>query len=609
MAEATAETGSEGQPAPAKPADTDITLTTGLQILWPFAEMAKGRFIAAAVLATLSSLALLGPFWLVYRSVEDIVLGHPPDAMYDYALLAALFVFLQYAFLAAAMWVSHHGAFATLAALRLRVGDRLKGVPLGFLTSRRSGEVQRTLNDDIERLEIFLAHAIPDLVSTFTTALFLIGWLLLVNLPMGLVGVAMVTAAAILMTQSSRRGSRKMASYLASLGRMNGSMVEFLRAMPVVRTFNGSRRVFGETEAAIADGAEYQAQWAREFVPLYTAYFVLLTSPVLVIVPAGLWFWHLGLLDTAVLLFFFIVGLGFTLPLLRVQQVMVRLSYLALGARLVKELDEAEILKVSSQPVSVADGRIDVQNVSFSYEAAGGTEALKNITFSAEPRQVTAIVGPSGSGKSTLARLIARFWDVDSGAIHLGGVDLRDFPPEQLMSQLAFVFQETFLFDDTIAANLRMARPEASDAELEGAARAANAHDFICALPGGYDTPVGEGGARLSGGERQRIAIARAILKDAPVVLLDEATAYVDPENEVALQAAIDELVAGKTVILIAHRLSTIAGADQILVLDEGRIVERGRHDALLEAQGLYAQLWAAFSEADATALSNREQP
>ena len=609
MAEATAETGNESRPATETDASNDITLTTGLKILWPFAEMAKGRFIAAAGLATLSSLALLGPFWLVYRSVEDIVLGHPPDAMYDYALLAALFVFLQYAFLAAAMWVSHHGAYATLAALRLRVGDRLKGVPLGFLSNRRSGEVQRTLNDDIERLEIFLAHAIPDIVSTFTTALFLIGWLVLVNLPMGLVGVGIVAVAALLMSHSSRRGSRKMASYLASLARMNGSMVEFLRAMPVVRTFNGSRRVFGETEAAIADAAEYQAQWAREFVPLYTAYFVLLTSPVLVIVPAGLWFWHLGLLDTAVLLFFFIVGLGFTLPLLRVQQVMVRLSYLALGARLVRELEEAEILEVSSTPVTVTDGRIEVQNVSFSYDAAGTTEALRDVTFSAEPGQVTAIVGPSGSGKSTLARLIARFWDVDRGSICLGGVDLRDFPPEQLMSQVAFVFQETFLFNDSIAANLRMARPDASDAELEAAARAANAHEFISALPAGYATTVGEGGANLSGGERQRLSIARAILKDAPVVLLDEATAYVDPENEVALQSAIDELVAGRTVILIAHRLSTIAGADQILVLDQGRIVERGRHDALLAEQGLYARLWTAFSEADATALSAREQP
>ncbi|MEM9622581.1 MAG: ATP-binding cassette domain-containing protein, partial [Pseudomonadota bacterium] len=198
----------------------------------------------------------------------------------------------------------------------------------------------------------------------------------------------------------------------------------------------------------------------------------------------------------------------------------------------------------------------------------------------------------------------ARFWDVDAGAIRIGGVDLRDLPTDQLMAQLAFVLQETFLFNDTIEGNLRMARPQATEAEIVAAARAANAHDFIERLPQGYQTVVGEGGANLSGGERQRVAIARAILKDAPIVLLDEATAYVDPENEVSLQRAIDTLVAGRTVIIIAHRLSTIAGADQILVLDRGCIIERGGHDQLVAAGGLYAEMWAAFSAADATSLT-----
>ncbi|MEM9623404.1 MAG: ABC transporter ATP-binding protein, partial [Pseudomonadota bacterium] len=391
--------------------DDNITMWTGLQILAPFAQLARGRFILASVLATLSSLALLGPFWLVYKAVEDIVSQRGAGDMYTYALLAAGCVFLQYTFLAGAMWVSHHGAYATLEQLRLRIGERLRGVPLGFLTNRRSGEVQRTLNDDIERLEIFLAHAIPDFVATLSTALFLIVWLVVVDLYMGLIGVLVVCVSATLMAVGTQRGSRRMASYLHSLARMNGSMVEFLRAMPVVRTFNGTRRVFGETRSAIADAAEYQAQWAREFVPLYTAYFVLLTSPVLVIVPAGLWLWHIDALTTPTLLFFFIVGLGFTLPLLRVQQLMVHLSYLALGARLVRELDQAEVLPVVDVPGGIGGGRVEVDAVSFAYSGPGLAPvsnlqqvAVRDVSFVAEPGTVTAIVGPSGSGKSTLAR-------------------------------------------------------------------------------------------------------------------------------------------------------------------------------------------------------------
>lgn len=585
----------------------DITLWTGLAALIPFARYGAWGFAAAAVLAALSSLALLGPFWAVYRAVDDLVLGEATrNDMYLYAALAAVFIVLQYFLMAAALWISHMAAYATLEQVRLQIGERLGRVPLGFLTNRRSGEVQRTLSDDVERLEIFLAHAIPDLFSALTTSLFLVAWLLIVDVRMGLAGIAVVVVAFVLTTIGSRRGSRKMGAYTRSLGRMNASVVEFVRAMPVVRTFNGTRRVFGETRSAIDDAAEFQSQWAREFVPLYTAFFVVLTSPVLIIVPVGLWLWHADELSTSALLFFFIVGLGFTLPILRVQQVMTQLSYLALGARLVNELDAAEVLDEPSVRAELASGRVEVRNVDFAYAAEDGSarQVLFDVSFTAEPGTVTAIVGPSGSGKSTLARLIARFWDVDGGAVLVGGVDVREMPAEQLMERLAFVFQETFLFDDTVTGNLRIANPEATDEQLIEAAKAARAHEFILGLPDGYDTSLGEGGARLSGGERQRLAIARAVLKDAPIVLLDEATAYADPENEVALQEALNSLVAGRTVIVIAHRLSTIAGADQTLVLADGRIVERGQHDELIAANGLYTELWEAFSDASEIAVA-----
>ncbi len=532
--------------------------------------------------------------------------------MYMYAILAAGLLVLQYALMAAAEWVSHRGAYATLEHLRLQIGERLGRVPLGFLSNRRTGEIQRTLSDDIERLELFLAHVIPDVVSAIATMLFMTAWLVLVDWQMALVSLVVVLVAIPILGVGMTRGSAKLTEYTRSMARMNASVVEFVRAMPVVRTFNGTRRVFGETRAAIDNAARYQAEWGREFLPLFTAFFVILTSPILTIVPLGLWQWHAGRIDTSTLLFYLIVGLGFTVPLLRVLSIMTQFAVLGLGARLVRELDQADLLPESAQESQLDGASLEVSDVSFSYGDHGGADrlVLDGVTFTAEPGTVTAIVGPSGAGKSTLARLIVRFWDVDSGAIKIGGVDVRDIPIPQLMDQVSFVFQETFLFNDSVAANLRIAKPGAPHHELVEAAKAANAHEFVESLPQGYDTPVGEAGDRLSGGERQRLAIARAILKDAPIVILDEATAYADPENEIALQGALDRLVQGRTVIIIAHRLTTIAGADQTLVLQEGRVVERGQHGELVQTGGLYAEMWEAFSVASSMALSGgRERP
>ena len=588
-----------------------IDLFTGLRLLLPFAKFGWPAFAAAGILASLSSLALLGPFWAVYRAVDELVAGVASrDSMYEYAALAAGFVILHYVLLAAAEWTSHRGAYATLEHLRLRIGERLGRVPLGFLSSRRTGEVQRTLSDDIERLELFLAHVIPDVVSAVSTTLFVIAWLALVDWQMALVSLVVVLVAMPILGIGMTRGSAKLTEYTRSMARMNGSIVEFVRAMPVVRTFNGTRRVFGETKDAIDDAAQYQAEWGREFLPMFTAFFVILTSPILTIVPVGLWLWHAGQIDTSTLLFYFIVGLGFTLPLLRVLLIMTQFAVLGLGARLVRELDEADVLPEAASESILNDAVVEVTDVNFSYKDRGddSREVLQGITFIAQPGAVTAIVGPSGAGKSTLARLLVRFWDVDKGSIRIGGSDVRDIPIRQLMDQVAFVFQDTFLFNDSIAANLRIARPGATDDEIADAARAANAHEFISRLPEGYNTLVGEAGGRLSGGERQRIAIARAILKNAPIVILDEATAYADPENEIALQGALDRLVEGRTVIAIAHRLTTVAGADQILVMQDGRIVERGLHGELMQSRGLYAEMWEAFSTASSIALTGGQE-
>jgi ATP-binding cassette subfamily B protein IrtA len=329
---------------------------------------------------------------------------------------------------------------------------------------------------------------------------------------------------------------------------------------------------------------------------------VLLAANVVLLVPLGIWLNDRGSLSDTDLLFFFVLGLGALAPVVSLLHLFSFLSHLTTGGNLVREVMEAATLDDASGTDRPADASVELRDVSFAY---GDQPVLHGVSLRAEPGTLTALVGPSGGGKSTIAALIARFWDVESGAVLVGGADVRRIPPDDLARHVAVVLQDTFLFDDTVAANLRVGRPGATDAEVEEAARAAQAHGFVRALPEGYETVIGERGAQLSGGERQRLALARAILADAPVIVLDEATSFADPDNEVLIQEAITNLVAGRTVVMIAHRLSTIAGADQILVVEAGCITERGAHDQLVAGRGTYRQLWDDFVAAETIALGD----
>ncbi|MGF1654890.1 MAG: ATP-binding cassette domain-containing protein [Actinomycetales bacterium] len=574
----------------------------GVRLLLPFARHGWPQYAASALLALGGTAAQFLPYWAVYLVLRDVV----ADTLVARTVVTATVVALtgvvaMAGLLGAATWMSHRAAFATLEHLRLRIGRRLGEVPLGYLTRRRSGAVQRTINDDVERLESFLAHAVPDLVSAAGTLAGLTVWLLVVDVRMGLAAASVVALAVPLMMIGAGIGAARIEAYGRAMSRMNASIVEFVRGLAVVRTFQRGEDLFAETAGAIRDATRFQADWGRRLLPVHTGFSTLLSSNVVVVLPAGLWWWSRGELSTADLLFFLVLGLGYTTALLKVVQLTTQLGRLGVGAALVHELDRAPVLPEPAARAALGSPTVEFDGVSFAHLDDEGrpSQALREVSFTARPGTVTAVVGASGAGKSTLLRLVARFADVDSGAVRVAGTDVRDMPVAQLMDQVALVQQETFLFDDTVAANLRLARPDASAAELESAARAARIHDVVTALPDGYATRLGERGARLSGGERQRLSVARALLKDAPVVLLDEVTAHVDTENEVALQDALTALVPGRTIIVVAHRLSTVAGADQILVLSCGRIVERGRHEDLLAAGGEYARLWAAFVDVE----------
>ena len=580
-----------------------------MKLLLPLARFGRGRFAAAAGLALLGTICQLLPYWAVYRVLGAVVAGDLTAGTVTWGVaVAALGTLGMTALLGAATWMSHRAAFATLEHLRLRIGQRLGEIPLGHLTLRRSGQVQRVLGDDVERLESFLAHAIPDTVSSLSVLLGTTVWLLAVDWRMGLSALSVVLVALPLMVLGAGIGARRTAAYGAAMSRMSASVVEFVRGQPVVRMFHRGDVPFPETAAAIRAATDFQAGWGRRLVPLYTAFYTLLASNIVVIAPTGLLLWSRGRLGTADLIFFLVVGLGYTSAVMKLLQLTTQLGRLGLGAADIHALDRLAPLPTADSPAALGPPSIEVRDVRFAHTGLDGRRipALDGVSFVAPTGTMTAVVGPSGAGKSTLAALICRFWDADAGSIRVCGADVRDMPFDQLMGQVAFVLQDTFLFDDTVAANLRLARPDAGDGQLVAAARAARAHDFVTALTDGYHTRIGPGGNRLSGGERQRLSIARALLRDAPVIVLDEATAYVDPANEAALQDALTELVRGRTLLVIAHRLSTVAGADQILVLEHGRLVERGRHDELRRQGGLYSRLWAAHegaAPADATGV------
>jgi len=583
-----------------------VTMTSGVRGLIRFARPARTRFLIAGALSAVSALLSLVPFWVIYRTIEELVTGSATRSqLWTLAGIGFVVIIVRFVVFGVSIAVSHVASYEVLYGIRLGLAEHLARVPLGRVTRRRSGEIKKVMGDDVERLELFLAHGIPDVVAAVVTLTAVPIWMFTVDWRMAIAAVGVVVPAFIAMSVAMQRSMRNMNDYHSSLSAMNASVIELVRGMPVVKVFNrGSDRV-RDAERAVDDYVDTVKRYSADFLPLGTAFFVLLGANVALIVPLGVWLNESGSLSDVDLLFFFVVGLGALLPVISLLQLFANLNHLTSGGNLVNEILAIPVLDVRTAGSGPADSSVEFDDVTFSYDGPDGRAVLSDVSFLAEPGQITALVGPSGAGKSTVAALVARFWDVEHGAVRVGGADVRDMTPDDLARHVAVVLQDTFLFDDTIAANLRIGKPDASSDELVAAASAAQAHDFIIGFPDGYETVVGERGTSLSGGERQRVTLARAILADAPVILLDEATSFADPENEVLIQDAIGRLVHGKTVIMIAHRLSTVMHADQILVIDGGRVVERGTHTELLSHEALYAHLWGDYTSSESVALGD----
>ncbi|APR81398.1 Transport ATP-binding protein CydD [Minicystis rosea] len=553
---------------------------------------------AAALSSTLAAALALVPFFVVARMATAIY-ATPPDleAVSSLALVAAGALVVRYVFVAVANVLAHVAAFRVLHDLRLRLARKLGAVPLSFFGRRGTGELKKTLMDDVGSIEGFMAHHFPDAVAAFVVPLSTAVALLWVDWRMALASLVMAPIAILTMAIAMRDVGKAHQRWNDIQGRMNTSLLEYLRGIHVIKTFGLSAPRFGDLARSIEEGLAWMEGFMRTNGRGYGAFGALIGSSLVVLVPVGGWLYTRGTLSLEALVLFLVLGPQLLMSMMRLMFAWGNVDRIRGSNARIQAILATPDLETGAATAQPAHDGIAFSNVGFRYDD-GAPEVLHDVSFEAPAGKVTALVGPSGAGKTTLVRLVPRLWEATSGAVLLGGVDVRTLPLDALLSRVSMVFQDVFLFHGTIRENLQLARPDATDEQIDAACRAARAYDFIQALPKKYDTMLGERGARLSGGEKQRLSIARALLKNAPVLLLDEATAFADPENEARIQEALSELCEGRTVLVVAHRLSTIATADHIVVLDGGRVSAQGTHAELLRRSALYQRLWKSHSEA-----------
>ncbi len=559
----------------------------------------RGTLILACVFQALSSAAGVVPFIAVAELGRVLLADGPMDATraWTIAWVGAGALVVRLVFMMATGCLTHLADVDFQLDLRRRMAAHLGRVPLGWFTDRNAGQVKKALQDDVTALHHLVGHAYTNLVSAAVTPVVALAYLLWVDWRLTIVTIVPLALGMGLLYGLQMRGyGEKIAAYNTALGRVNAASVEFVQGIAVVKTFGQTHKAYGRFLEETGRFVAYFWEWVRGLLRLSAASEVVLSPlfSLVVVLAAGTWFVAEGWASPVDVLPFAVLGLAFTAPFLIIGYTQNDLMMAKQAAERVVALLDTEVLEERTGGGAPTGTRVVYEAVRFSYD--GRTDALAGIDLVLEPGSVTALVGPSGSGKSTVAKLLPRFWDPAAGRITLGGVPIRDLPTAELYRRIGFVFQDVQLLRSSIRDNIALGRPDASPDAVAAAARAAQIHDRIIALPRGYDSVAGED-ARLSGGEAQRVSIARAILADAPILVLDEATAFADPESEAAIQDALSTLVAGRTLLVIAHRLHTIVNADQICVLDQGRIVERGRHGDLLDQGGLYARMWAAATQ------------
>lgn len=562
--------------------------------LFAFVGERNSKMRISILLAVLGEMFGIVPFLMVALLADELYRGTATiQRVLFFSGIAAICQLIKMLLTWRSSLMSHKISFTILKNIREAITDRMVKVPMGVMLETPTGTFKNLIVDNVAKLEDSMAHFMPELPSNIAAPLCSILLIFILDWRMGLASLITIPLGILFFAAMMRGYGPRMENYMRSANDMNSSLVEYVSGIQVIKAFNRSASSYGKYSKSVNYFHDSTMEWWSQCWFWNAAARAVLPSTLLGTLPVGAWLYMEGTLSLPVFLISLVVPLGFVAPLMKVSEAMEQVSMIKGNLEQVTAFLKTPELVRPSEPVSLGERTYQFEDVHFGYKE---TEVLHGISFQTRPGTMTAIVGPSGSGKSTIAKLMAGFWDVTSGSVRFGGQDIRQIPFEQLMGEISYVAQDNFLFDKSIRENIRMGNPAATDEKIEDAAKAANCHDFIMQLEQGYDTLAGDAGDRLSGGERQRITIARAMLKPSSVVILDEATAYADPENEALIQQAISKLVAGKTLIVVAHRLNTIRNADQILVVANGNIAGRGTQEELLRECPIYQKMWQDYA-------------
>lgn len=561
--------------------------------IWSWGKDEHVRLIGAVVSALIAVVLGMLPYFAAAQVIIGMLAGERELSFYlpwlslgmaGYAARTLLYNM--------ALSMSHKATFSILKTIRQKILEKLPRLPLGTVMDMPSGKMKQIIVDQVDGMETTLAHLFPELTANLAGPVLIIIYLCVLDWRMALLAIITIPVGMVFMMFVMGNYARDYEGAVKTTQEMNGTIVEYINGIEVIKAFNQGKASYAKFSDRVKANASYYYNWMKKSQFGVSMAYAIVPAALITILPVGWLLYQNGSLPVETFMMTIILSLGIAGPLIAAMNFVDTLAMVGTTVTAVDELFSAEEQQHGVREVRFRDMDIELSHVSFGYHDE--KYVLHDVSLSIPAGSMTALVGPSGSGKSTIAKLIAGFWDVKDGTVSIGGVDEKKIPLEQLYSKVAFVSQDNYLFDESVRENIRMGNLSATDQEVEAAAKAAGCDPFIRALEKGYETNAGGGGAHLSGGERQRIAIARAMLKDAPIVILDEATAYIDPENEAVIQKAIAKLVRGKTVIVIAHRLSTIRDADNIVVVKDGQIEASGTHEKLRETCPLYETMWQA---------------
>lgn len=580
-----------------------------VKILFSFAAPCKGKMALSVFCAILSVAGGFIPFWAVYEILLAFINQNVTlNGILIWCLVGAAGYLLRVACHGISTILAHISAYTILEGIRLKIADRLMKAPLGEVMGRRIGYLKNIIMDKVEDLEPPLAHMIPELTSNLLLPVAIFTWMMVIDWRMGLAVLIAPVLAMIPMFFLMRNYNSQYAAYMEANNHVNSIIIEYVEGIEVVKAFNQSTSSYEKFVNAVQSFKEFTLAWFKSTWKTMNLMMAIMPTTLLGVLPVGLLLVQNGSISPAELAMGIILSLSIVGPLMKATTFINEAKSMEYAVEAANELLNLPMLPDSGKIVSIPRNDIVLEHVTFSYDGCEQNEVLHDVNLELPEGSFTALVGPSGGGKSTIARLIARFWDVTGGNITIGGKNIKELSIRQLSELVSFVTQDNFLFNCSLKENIRLGNPNATDEEVYAAAKAACCDEFIVRLDKGYDTPAGDAGKRLSGGEKQRIAIARAILKNAPIVILDEATAFTDPQNEDKIQKSIMALSKGKTLLVIAHRLSTIQNADQIVVLKKGRIVDCGKQEELLKRCPLYADMWKAHIGAKNWSVSEKKE-